>query len=119
MAASINAAAPRFSRARGGCPAVPDSLIVKILVLQQLYNLTGDALEYQLSDRGSFLCFLVLTESSSILDAKTIWLFQAHILTKSTTSVVAGCGSGHFVLTLLATGTVLTNREGRWSKRCI
>ncbi|WP_425254024.1 transposase [Janthinobacterium sp. NFX145] len=52
------------------------ALTVKILVLQQLYNLADDALEYQLLDRRSFLQFLDLTESSSIPDAKTIWLFH-------------------------------------------
>jgi IS5 family transposase len=48
--------------------------MIKILVLQQLYNLADDALEYQLLDRRSFLQFLDLTDSSSP-DAKTIWLF--------------------------------------------
>ena len=50
--------------------------MVKILVLPQLYNLADDALEYQLRDRRSVLQFLDLTESSSIPDAKTIWLFR-------------------------------------------
>jgi IS5 family transposase len=50
--------------------------MVKILVLQQLYNLADDALEYQLLDRRSLLQFLDLTESSSIPGAKTIWLFR-------------------------------------------
>lgn len=49
--------------------------MVKILVLQQLYNLADDALEYQLLDRRSFFQFLDLTESSSVPDVKTIWLF--------------------------------------------
>jgi len=69
-------AAPRPSRAKGGRPPHPTVLMVKILVLQQLYNLADDALEYQLLDRRSFLQFLDLTESSSIPDAKTIWLFR-------------------------------------------
>jgi transposase len=76
LAASIDAAAPRPSRAKGGRPPYPTVLMVKILVLQQLYNLADDALEYQLLDRRSFLQFLDLTESSSIPDAKTIWLFR-------------------------------------------
>lgn len=50
--------------------------MVKILVLQQLYNLADDALENQLLDRRNFLQFPDLTESSSIPDAKTIWLFR-------------------------------------------
>lgn len=76
LAASIDAAAPRPSRAKGGRPPYPTVLMVKILVLQQLYNLGDDALEYQLLDRRSFLQFLDMTESSSIPDAKTIWLFR-------------------------------------------
>jgi IS5 family transposase len=50
--------------------------MTKILILQQLYNPADDALEYQLLDRRSFLQFLGLTESSTIPDAKTIWLFR-------------------------------------------
>ena len=50
--------------------------MVKTLVLQQLYNLADDALENQLLDRRSFLQFPDPTESSSIPDAKTIWLFR-------------------------------------------
>lgn len=76
LAERIDAAAPRPSRAKGGRPPYPTVLMVKILVLQQLYNLADDALEYQLLDRRSFLRFLDLTESSSIPDAKTIWLFR-------------------------------------------
>ena len=76
LATSIDAAAPRPSRAKGGRPPYSTVLMVKILVLQQLYNLADDALEYQLLDRRSFLQFLDLTESSSIPDAKTIWLFR-------------------------------------------
>lgn len=65
LAAHIDAAAPRPSRAKGGRPPYPTVLTIKILVLQQLYNLADDALEYQLLDRRSFLRFLDMTESSS------------------------------------------------------
>jgi transposase len=76
LGSRIDTAAPRPSRANGGRPPYPTVLMIKILVLQQLYNLADDALEYQLLDRRSFLPFLDLTESSSIPDAKTIWLFR-------------------------------------------
>ena len=49
LAASIDAAAPRPSRAKGGRPPYLTLLMVKILVLQQLYNLADDALEYHSS----------------------------------------------------------------------
>ena len=76
LAASVDMAAPRPSRIKGGRPPYPTLLMIKILVLQQIYNLADDALEYQLLDRRSFLQFLDLTDSSSIPDAKTIWLFR-------------------------------------------
>jgi len=79
LAGRIDAAAPRPSRAKGGRPPYPTVLMIQILVLQQLYNLLDDALEYQLLDRRSFLRFLDLTESGSIPDAKTIWLFRDHL----------------------------------------
>jgi len=58
LAARIDVAASRPSRARGGRPPYPTVLMIKILVLQQLYNLADDALEYQLLDRRSVLRFL-------------------------------------------------------------
>lgn len=76
LGAKVDEALPRLSRAKGGRPPYPTALMVKILVLQQLYNLADDALEYQWLDRRSFLTFLGLTESSTIPDAKTIWLFR-------------------------------------------
>ncbi len=76
LAARIDVAAPRPSRVESARPPYPTALTIKILVLQQLYNLADDALEYQLLDRRSFLRFLDLTESSTIADAKTIWLFR-------------------------------------------
>ena len=76
LAAAVDAALPRPSRDKGGRPPYPTVLMIKILVLQQLYNLADDALEYQLLDRRSFLLFLGLIDSSKIPDAKTIWLFR-------------------------------------------
>ena len=53
--------------------------MIKILMLQQLYNLADDALEYQLLDRRSFRQFLVLTDSSTTPDTK-IWLFRDRLM---------------------------------------
>ncbi|MFC6519817.1 transposase [Undibacterium arcticum] len=68
LANEIDLALPRPSRAKGGRPPYRTVLMAKILVLQQLYNLADDALEYQLLDRRSFLQFLGLTESSTICE---------------------------------------------------
>lgn len=76
LAIGVDMAAPRPLCAKGGRPTYPNVLMDKIPVLQQLYNLADDALEYKLLDRRNFLQFLDLTESSSIPDAKTISLFR-------------------------------------------
>lgn len=64
--------------------------MIKILVLQQLYNLADDVLEYQLLGRRSFLQFLDLTDSRSIPDAKTIWLFRDRLAQAGVGSQIFG-----------------------------
>ncbi len=54
-------------------------LMFKILVLQQLNNLSDDQIEYQIRDRLSFMRFLGLQIESRVPDAKTIWLFREHL----------------------------------------
>ena len=51
-------------------------LIFKALVLQALYNLSDDALEYQLRDRLSFMRFVGLGLEDAVPDAKTLWLYR-------------------------------------------
>ncbi len=51
-------------------------LLFKILVLQQLFNLSDDKLEYQIKDRLSFLAFLALQQKDAVPDAKTVSLFR-------------------------------------------
>ena len=52
----------------------------KVLVLQHLYNVSDDQIEYQIRDRYSFCRFLGLTPSDRIPDAKTIWLFREQLV---------------------------------------
>lgn len=51
-------------------------LMFKILILQSLYNLSDDQLEFQIRDRLSFMRFLGLGLGDTVPDAKTIWLFR-------------------------------------------
>ena len=60
----------------GGRPAYDYVLMFKIAILQQIYNLSDDACEYQINDRISFQRFLGLSIDSTIPDAKTIWAFK-------------------------------------------
>ena len=57
-------------------------LIFKVLVLQALYNLSDDAMEYQLRDRLSFMRFAGLGLEDAVPDAKTLWLYR-EALTKA------------------------------------
>jgi len=51
-------------------------LIFKVMVLQALYNLSDDQMEYQLRDRLSFMRFVGLGMEDTVPDAKTLWLYR-------------------------------------------
>lgn len=51
-------------------------LMFKILIVQSLYNLSDDAVEFQILDRLSFMRFLKLSLGDRVPDSKTIWLFR-------------------------------------------
>jgi IS5 family transposase len=53
--------------------------MLKILILQSLYNLSDDAAEFQIQDRLSFMRFLDLGLGKRVPDAKTIWLFRQRL----------------------------------------
>ena len=55
-------------------------LLFKILVLQSLYNLSDEGLEFQILDRYSFSRFLVLHAASKVPDATTIWRFREDLI---------------------------------------
>jgi IS5 family transposase len=53
----------------------------KILILQSLYNLSDAQLEFQITDRFSFMAFLGLQLNDRVPDEKTIWLFRDELTT--------------------------------------
>jgi IS5 family transposase len=55
-------------------------MMFKVLILQALYNLSDDAMEYQIRDRLSFQRFLGLDFNDTVPDAKTIWLFREQLV---------------------------------------
>lgn len=57
-------------------------LMFKMLILQNLYNLSDEELEYQINDRLSFMRFLGLSIDDKIPDATTLWLFREKIKEK-------------------------------------
>ncbi|AQT69210.1 Transposase DDE domain protein [Anaerohalosphaera lusitana] len=54
-------------------------LMFKILILDSLYNISDDQLEFQIRDRISFMRFLGLGIGDRVPDAKTIWLFREQL----------------------------------------
>ena len=54
-------------------------MMFKVLILQALYNLSDDAMEYMLRDRLSFMRFLGLTMTDKVPDAKTIWKYREQL----------------------------------------
>jgi len=55
-------------------------LMFKILTLQSLYNLSDDALEFQILDRQSFMRFLGIHLGSKVPDATTVWRFREDLI---------------------------------------
>ncbi|CDN12014.1 MAG: transposase [Richelia sp.] len=51
----------------------------KMLVLQQLYNISEEELEYQVNGRLSFIRFLSLGLAEPVPDATTVWLFRQQL----------------------------------------
>ena len=51
-------------------------LMFRMLILQSLYNLSDEQIEYQVRDRMSFTRFLDLEFEGDVPDGTTLWLFR-------------------------------------------
>ena len=69
----------RDHNSKGGRKPLCGLMMAKILLLQSLYNLSDEAVEYQLNDRLSFKRFIGLSFDKKAPDAKTIWLWRERI----------------------------------------
>ncbi|MBB3224486.1 transposase [Massilia umbonata] len=88
LAAAVDEAVPRSSRERGGRPPFPTEIMVRILLIQQLFNLSDEHMEFQLLDRRSFQRFAGLRDSSQIPDRTTIETFKERLITAGTSESV-------------------------------
>lgn len=68
---------PRKSKA--GRKPIDEIVMFKLLILQQLYNISDEELEYQVSDRLSFMQFLNFGLADEVPDATTVWLFRKQL----------------------------------------
>ena len=70
---TLEAAAPRRDRSRGGRPPFDHVLIFKVLILQAMHSLSDERAEFLIKDRLSFMRFLGLRLSDPVPDANPIW----------------------------------------------
>jgi IS5 family transposase len=70
---------PRKSNA--GAKPFDVVLRFRVLILQHLYNLSDDGIDYPIWDRLSFMRFLGLQLEDRVPDAKTVWLFRERLKT--------------------------------------
>lgn len=68
------------NKSKMGRPPFDRTMMFKILILQSLYSLSDDQMEYQITDRLSFKRFLGLKSSDKVPDAKTIWHFRETLI---------------------------------------
>lgn len=73
---TLDKAREKPKKSKAGAKGFDVVLLFKILILQSLYNLSDEAMEYQILDRYSFTRFLGLHAASKIPDATTIWRFR-------------------------------------------
>lgn len=76
---SLNLIHEKDRKSNAGAKPIDVVLMFKILVLQQLNNLSDDRIEYQIRDRLSFMRFLGLGFEDKVPDAKTVWLFRENL----------------------------------------
>jgi len=61
---------------KGGRPNIDEVVMLKVLVLQNWYNLSDEEMEFQIADRLSFQHFI---GSATIPDYSTIWMFRERL----------------------------------------
>ena len=64
---------------QGGRPAKNPVMMMKMCILQSMYNLSDEEVEWQATDRLSFRQFLGLNAGERVPDARTLWLFKERL----------------------------------------
>lgn len=63
----------------GGRPNYDYILMFKILILQEYFGLSDEQMEFQITDRFSFMRFLGLRSCDTVPDSNTIWTFRERL----------------------------------------
>ncbi len=67
-------------KSNAGAKGFDKVMLFKCLILQSLYNLSDEALEFQILDRLSFTRFLGIGIGEKVPDATTIWRFREELV---------------------------------------
>jgi IS5 family transposase len=73
---SVVLPAEESRKSKAGRKPIDALVLLRMLVLQSLYNLSDDQIEYQVRDRLSFTRFVGLGIEDGIPDGTTLWLFR-------------------------------------------
>lgn len=76
----LEKARQKTKKSNAGAKGFDVVLLFKILILQSLYNLSDEGLEFQILDRYSFSRFLGLHAADKVPDATTIWRFREDLI---------------------------------------
>jgi transposase, IS5 family len=79
---TLDRAMKKETRGNGGRPPYDYIMMFKILILQRLYNISDEQMEFQINDRLTFMRFLGLRLGDNIPDQNTIWLFRENLINK-------------------------------------
>lgn len=82
MAAKLDEVCPAGDRSKGGRPGYTTEVLVRMVMLQGLYNLSDEQCEYQVLDRMSFQRFCRLDGALNVPDARTLWRFKQRLAEK-------------------------------------
>lgn len=85
----------RHNRIQSGARPFDPVLLFKLLIIQNLHQLSDHQLEFQLLDRFSFRDFLGLSSGDKIPDQKTIWSFRNKLSTLGIVEDLFACFQGH------------------------
>lgn len=66
-------------KSNAGRKPIDRVLMFKLLILQRIYNLADERLQFQVTDRLSFMRFLGLEFGQGVPDARTVWAFREEL----------------------------------------
>jgi transposase, IS5 family len=76
------------ARRRGGRPRYPEKIMLRLIMLQFLYDLSDVELEEQVIDRSSFQEFAQISGQYPIPDFTTIWRFKEELIRHGTLAMI-------------------------------